>query len=89
VTTHINLWAMVIYVWNERLPADTSRKPYVGCAVCGTPELWRGAAGLCAHIRTCAGVLVLVPPRILTYMYTYTTYIHILIHTYSFSFVAL
>ena len=27
----------------------------VGCGVCDTPELWRGAAGLCARARTCAG----------------------------------
>jgi len=23
--------------------------------VCDTPELWRGAAGLCARVRACAG----------------------------------
>jgi len=28
----------------------------VGCGVCDTPELWRGAAGLCARVRACAGV---------------------------------
>jgi len=27
----------------------------VGCGVCDTPELWRGAAGLCARVRVCAG----------------------------------
>ena len=27
----------------------------VGCGVCDTPELWRGAAGLCARVRACAG----------------------------------
>jgi len=27
----------------------------VGCGVCNTPELWRGAAGLCARVRACAG----------------------------------
>jgi len=27
----------------------------VGCGVCDTPELWRGAAGLCAGVRACAG----------------------------------
>ena len=27
----------------------------MGCDVCDTPELWRGAAGLCARVRTCAG----------------------------------
>jgi len=25
------------------------------CSVCDTPELWRGAAGLCARVRACAG----------------------------------
>ena len=25
------------------------------CGVCDTPELWRGAAGLCARVRACAG----------------------------------
>jgi len=27
----------------------------VGCGVCDTPELWRGAAGLCARVHACAG----------------------------------
>jgi len=27
----------------------------VGCGVCDTPELWRGAAGLCARVCACAG----------------------------------
>ena len=27
----------------------------VGCGVCDTPELWCGAAGLCARVRACAG----------------------------------
>jgi len=27
----------------------------VGYSVCDTPELWRGAAGLCARVRACAG----------------------------------
>jgi len=27
----------------------------VVCGVCDTPELWRGAAGLCARVRACAG----------------------------------
>jgi len=27
----------------------------VGSGVCDTPELWRGAAGLCARVRACAG----------------------------------
>ena len=27
----------------------------VGCGVCDTPELWCGAAGLCARVCTCAG----------------------------------
>jgi len=27
----------------------------VGCGVCDTPELWRGAVGLCARARACAG----------------------------------
>ena len=35
----------------ERLPADT---PW-DRGVCDTPELWRGAAGLCARVRACAG----------------------------------
>jgi len=29
--------------------------PAVGCGVCVTPELRRGAAGLCAPVRSCAG----------------------------------
>jgi len=39
---------MVVCV--ECLPADA-----VGCGVCDTPELWCGAAGLCARVRACAG----------------------------------
>jgi len=39
---------MVVCV--ECLPAD---KPWD--VVCDTPELWRGAAGLCARVRACAG----------------------------------
>jgi len=35
----------------ECLPAD---KPW-DCGVCDTPELWRGAAGLNARVRACAG----------------------------------
>ena len=35
----------------ECLPADKSWD----CGVCDTPELWRGAAGLCARVRACAG----------------------------------
>ena len=27
----------------------------VGCGVCDTPELWCGAADLCARVRACAG----------------------------------
>jgi len=27
----------------------------MGCVVCDTPELWCGAAGLCARVRACAG----------------------------------
>ena len=27
----------------------------VRCGVCDTPELWCGAAGLCARVRACAG----------------------------------
>ena len=33
------------------MPAD---KPW-DRGVCDTPELWRGAAGLCARVRACAG----------------------------------
>ena len=32
----------------------------VGSGVCDTPELWRGAAGLCARVRACAGGLTLI-----------------------------
>jgi len=27
----------------------------MGCGVCDTPELWRGATGLCARVCACAG----------------------------------
>ena len=32
-----------------------ARGQAVGCGVCDTPELWCGAAGLCARVRACAG----------------------------------
>jgi len=37
----------------------------VECGVCDTPELWRGAAGLCARVRACAGAAE-------SYIHTYT-----------------
>jgi len=40
----------------------------VGCGVCDTPELWCGAAGLCARVRACAGAA----KSLHTYMHTYT-----------------
>jgi len=39
----------------------------VRCGVCDTPELWLGAAGLCARVRACAGA---------------AEYLHTYIHTY-------
>ena len=40
----------------------------VGCDVCDTPEpeLWRGAAGLCARVRA----RVLVPPNLYIHIHT-------------------
>jgi len=35
----------------------------VDCGVCDTPQLWRGAAGLCVRVRACAGAA--------EYLYTY------------------
>jgi len=40
----------------------------VGCGVCDTPELWRGAVGLCARVRTCAGAA----ESLHTYIYIHT-----------------
>jgi len=37
----------------------------VGCGVCDTPELWCGAAGLCARVHACAGAA----ESLHTYMY--------------------
>ena len=36
----------------------------VGCGVGDTPELWRGAAGLCARVRACAGAAESLHPYI-------------------------
>jgi len=36
----------------------------VGCGVCDTPELWRGAAGLCARVGACAGAAEFVHTHI-------------------------
>jgi len=40
---------------NKNKSALFSDKPCGRCGVCDTPELWRGAAGLCAHVHACAG----------------------------------
>ena len=41
----------------------------VGCGVCDTPELWCGAAGLCARVRACAGAA----ESLHTYIHLYYT----------------
>ena len=43
------------YLHGGRLCGMPACGQAVGCGVCDTPELWRGAAGLCARIRACAG----------------------------------
>jgi len=49
--------SMVLKGVNPLVPPNTyiytADKQAVGCGVCDTPELWRGAAGLCAPIRAC------------------------------------
>jgi len=40
----------------------------VGCGVCDTPELWRGAAGLCARVCACAGAAESLQTYIHTWM---------------------
>ena len=40
----------------------------VGCGVCDTPERWRGAAGLCARVRACAGAAESVHAHIHMYL---------------------
>jgi len=40
------------------------------CCLCDTPELWRGAAGLCARVRACAGAA----ESFALHLVTYTTY---------------
>ena len=39
----------------------------MGCGVCDTPELWCGAAGLCARVRACA----VVPLKLYIHTYSY------------------
>jgi len=60
------------------VPAD---KPYVavGCGVCDTPELWRGAAGLC----TCTRVCWCPAESLHSYTTSCTYYIHDIHHTYT------
>jgi len=48
-----------------------------GCGVCDTPELWRGAAGLCARVRACAGAA----ESLHTYIHTYVPTIRMLCNT--------
>jgi len=47
----------------------------VGCGVCDTPELWYGAAGLCARVGACAGAAESLHAYIYVYVYVYTLYI--------------
>jgi len=49
----------------------------VGCGVCDTPELWCGAADLCARVRACAGAA----ESLHTYIPTNTNFNLILIPT--------
>jgi len=48
--THLGAWAT--YAGLCGMPAWGQA---VGCGACETPELWRGATGLCARVRACAG----------------------------------
>jgi len=48
----------------------------VGCSVCDTPELWRGAAGLCARARACAGAAESLYTYIHIYMYKYVIFFY-------------
>jgi len=57
---------MVVCV--ECLPAD---KPWDVAS--DTPELWRGAAGLCARVRACAGAAESLHIYIHTYIHTVGT----------------
>jgi len=41
----------------------------MGCGACDTPELWRGAAGLCAPVRACAGAAESLHTYTHTYLY--------------------
>jgi len=49
--THTLLHALTTHTLLSRSACGQA----VGCGVCDTPELWRGAAGLCARVRACAG----------------------------------
>jgi len=74
-TTHI-----YTYIYTTIWSATQTRATYgglcgmpaceqaVGCGVCDTPELWCGAAGLCACTRVCWY------RRIFTYIHTQNTY---------------
>jgi len=56
----------------------------VGCGVCDTPEIWCGAAGLCARVRACAGAAESSHTYIHTYkqrllIFIYKKYMYILV----------
>jgi len=51
------------------MPASADCGHAVGCGVCDTPVLWRGAAGLCVRVRACGAV---VPPTLYIYIHTRT-----------------
>ena len=62
----------------------------VGCGVCDTPELWCGAAGLCARVRACAGAAesrIFIHTHIHTTTYTYYLLLALNEAIYSFVFV--
>jgi len=67
----------------ECRPAD---KPWDVCGVCDTPELWCGAAGLCARVRACAGAAESYIYTLHTYYFViYILYIYLSIYIYIYN----
>ena len=63
--------ARAYFTWLSTPPMPACGQAVI-CGVCDTPELWRGAARLCARVRACAGAA----ESLHTYIHTLPTPTH-------------
>ena len=64
--------ARINHLFNAPPHLDCPHHCNTGCGVCDTPELWCGAAGLCARVRACAGAA----ESLHTYTYIHAMLLH-------------